>query len=250
MHAKQSLPNLNRGLISGQVRRVLIREMETGIFQDAEKLPSELELCRQLGVSRTVVRDALSSMEEDGLVTRARGVGTVINHAVVGMKNRLDRKLEYGELIARSHFKPQTDGVRLREENADERTAGQLGIPPGTRLLVCEKRVLAGETPVIYSSDRLPASLFSGMDIQKIDWGRPIFTILEKSCGIKIVENIARLTATNADPLIRGQLNLKPGKALYRLDEVGRDAERRPILSSVEYYTDFFRFSLLRKRKS
>ncbi|MGA7207154.1 MAG: GntR family transcriptional regulator [Specibacter sp.] len=41
-------------------------------------LPKEVELGRQLGVSRTVVREALMLLEEDGLIVTKRGVGRSI----------------------------------------------------------------------------------------------------------------------------------------------------------------------------
>jgi GntR family transcriptional regulator len=49
-----------------------------GTFQRGTQLPTEAELCQLLGVSRTVVREALRILEEDGLVARRHGVGTFV----------------------------------------------------------------------------------------------------------------------------------------------------------------------------
>ncbi|WP_370843187.1 winged helix-turn-helix domain-containing protein [Gemmiger formicilis] len=54
-------------LRSQQAARRLLEELRRGRYADAAQLPSELELADVLGVSRTVVRDALSDLERDGL---------------------------------------------------------------------------------------------------------------------------------------------------------------------------------------
>lgn len=49
-------------------RRILLSEIETG-----QRLPSELELAEEFGVSRSVIREALRMLEAAGLVTIKKG---------------------------------------------------------------------------------------------------------------------------------------------------------------------------------
>lgn len=51
----------------------------SGKIQPGERLPSEAELCKQLGVSRTVVREATKSLAERGLLVSHPGRGTFVN---------------------------------------------------------------------------------------------------------------------------------------------------------------------------
>ena len=99
MPAEYELPHLGGKLMSTQVSALLIRELSEGVFQQADRLPSEVELSERLGVSRTVIRDALSDLEREGLIERVRGIGTVINREIVNLTSRLDLKFEYNELI-------------------------------------------------------------------------------------------------------------------------------------------------------
>jgi len=49
-----------------------------------EKLPSEPDLAKQLGVSRATLREAMRSFEGKGLIRRQQGIGTfVIGHPPV-----------------------------------------------------------------------------------------------------------------------------------------------------------------------
>ncbi len=54
------------------------QRMRDGVLQRGEKLPSELHIMEAEGVSRTVVRDALSRMQAAGLVETRHGVGTFV----------------------------------------------------------------------------------------------------------------------------------------------------------------------------
>lgn len=54
------------------------RQIERGLLQPGDKLPSEVELMEVGGVSRSVVRDALSRLQVAGLVETRRGIGTFV----------------------------------------------------------------------------------------------------------------------------------------------------------------------------
>ena len=96
-------------LRSHQAARRLLEELRRGRYADAAQLPSELELADVLGVSRTVVRDALSDLERDGYLERVRGIGTLVNRDVVRVENRMDQKLEFNRMIRSIGRVPHSD---------------------------------------------------------------------------------------------------------------------------------------------
>ena len=72
--------------IKGNVRSLFLlvmdkikSDIETGQLRPGERLPSEAELSKQLGVSRATLREALRLLEEEKIVIRRHGVGTFIN---------------------------------------------------------------------------------------------------------------------------------------------------------------------------
>ncbi|MEU8340285.1 GntR family transcriptional regulator [Actinomadura geliboluensis] len=60
----------------------LRHQIETGRFQPGDALPSEAQLCRRYGVSRTTARAALISLETAGLVTCVHGKGRYVRRDV------------------------------------------------------------------------------------------------------------------------------------------------------------------------
>jgi DNA-binding FadR family transcriptional regulator len=71
---------------SGRQSRSLAEKLETefterirsGVYQPGAKLPSESEIAAESGVSRTVVREAISRLQAAGLADTRHGIGTFV----------------------------------------------------------------------------------------------------------------------------------------------------------------------------
>jgi GntR family transcriptional regulator len=62
-----------------QIQRVLRSKIETGEWGSEDKLPTEMELVRRFRVSRNTIREALGTLEHDGLIVRHRRRGTFVH---------------------------------------------------------------------------------------------------------------------------------------------------------------------------
>ncbi len=71
--------NINLPLYQ-QVKNKLIEQINNGSFKPGEKLPTESEMQKQFSVSRPTIRHALTDIENEGLISRRRGVGTIVRH--------------------------------------------------------------------------------------------------------------------------------------------------------------------------
>lgn len=72
---------LGTKLRSRQVLEQIVDAIRSGHFLEGDRLPPERELARQLGVSRTPVREALSILHAVGAVSRLQGSGTYVTAA-------------------------------------------------------------------------------------------------------------------------------------------------------------------------
>ncbi|WP_191236842.1 FadR/GntR family transcriptional regulator [Cobetia marina] len=66
------------GSLSQAVLEQLERRITSGEVPVGSKLPTEGELCNAFGVSRTVIREAITHLKSSGLVETRRGVGTTV----------------------------------------------------------------------------------------------------------------------------------------------------------------------------
>lgn len=62
----------------------LTAQIESGGAAPGSRLPAESELCRQFGVSRTVVREAIARLKADQLVETQPGLGLFVTRRVPG----------------------------------------------------------------------------------------------------------------------------------------------------------------------
>ncbi len=87
MAQKDKLTHLrvSRESLSDQVAEQLQQLIIEGGLKPGEKLPPERDLCDQLGVSRTVIREAVQRLQVQGLLRVVGGSGTYISRVDPGV---------------------------------------------------------------------------------------------------------------------------------------------------------------------
>lgn len=63
-----------------QLKHILLAQIDSGVYKDGDRLPSEYELTRQYKVSRHVVRQALKDLIAEGRITARQGTGYFVNN--------------------------------------------------------------------------------------------------------------------------------------------------------------------------
>ncbi|HCC33686.1 MAG TPA: hypothetical protein DEQ28_07315, partial [Clostridiales bacterium] len=61
-----------------QLKESLKSLVDEGTLLEGDQIPSEQDLCQEFGVSRTVVRQALNELVNEGLLVRHKGKGTFV----------------------------------------------------------------------------------------------------------------------------------------------------------------------------
>ena len=72
------LPRRRSISLAQEVMNDLVVKIRNGLYKPGEKLPTEPEVMAEQGVSRTVVREAISRLQASGLVETRHGVGTFV----------------------------------------------------------------------------------------------------------------------------------------------------------------------------
>lgn len=225
----------------------LRQAITAGTFRRGTQLPTEAELCQMLGVSRTVVREAIRVLEEDGLVTRRHGVGTFVRDRPI-LKN-LNFNFGITEMIESAGQTSGTSHLAIRTELADQELAEQLRVAPGTSLVTVERVRTADGRPVVYSLDTLPESVLQRAEFDpQVLLTQSIYSILQTTLGRVIEYGIARLLPVTAPDFVAEKLALpKRALALYVV-QTDYSPEDEPLVYSREYHLpDAFDFIIWRR---
>jgi GntR family transcriptional regulator, transcriptional repressor for pyruvate dehydrogenase complex len=88
-------PNLKierlRGTLTDKVAEALVRLIRGGEYPPESRLPSEKEMAGRFGVSRTVVREAVSRLKSEGLVESYQGKGVFVRRTSADVPFRIDQ---------------------------------------------------------------------------------------------------------------------------------------------------------------
>ena len=228
-------------------QQALRQAITGGTYRPGSQLPTETELCEMLGVSRTVVREALRVLEDDGLVTRRHGIGTFVrNHPI--LKN-LNFNFGITEMIESAGSKSGTSHLAIQNESADQEKAEQLRVPVGTPLITVERVRTADGRPVVYSLDTLTESLLQRAEFDpQLLRKESIYTLLNKSLGQVIEYGIARLLPVTAPQHVAEKLQLPTNALTLYIAQTDYSSADEPLVYSCEYHLpDAFDFMVWRR---
>jgi GntR family transcriptional regulator len=194
-----------------QVANVLRHRILDGIYQPGERIGTEAEMCREFGVSRITVRQALDELERENLLRRRRGVGTFVSERVPKVASiSFTGFLE--DLFAQGLLTENRD-VQVEQVAAEEEVAAALQLEPEERVVRIERaRWLAG-APLAHTVDYLPLSVGSTVvaeDLLKL----PLLHILESRLGVHLEEAIQTIRAVLAPVGLAEMLCIRPGDPL------------------------------------
>ncbi|MEW6229845.1 MAG: GntR family transcriptional regulator [Bacillota bacterium] len=227
-----------------RVASALRDDIISGRLSSEAKLPSEAELTRMFGVSRATVREALSALERDGLISKAQGKGTFARRPQFTLSSGLSRNKGFTETVREMGLTPGTSYLSLDWEPADSNLARVLRVPLGTSITVIKRVRTADGEPMIYTVDRLPTSIL-GEDITKETFPESLFEHLRDKRGIVFGYSDLSVQSIVPSPYVAGLLHLPPNMPLLLIEEVYYTPRDEPILTCQNYYrSDRYKFRI------
>ncbi len=233
--------------LTDQVKAHLKERIVSGAFEEG-RIPSEIELANELGVSRTTIRDALSRLENEGSIYRKQGAGTFVNEPGLQIKSRLEEMWSYEEVLRDHGFTPSIRVVAVTSEPAAEPLAADLEIEPGEQLLVVEKVFLEDDLPVALTYNRVPAQLVSG-EIAEVEGALPLYDLLDRHCDRQLSYYLSEIVPVALPTHEAAELGVPRRTPALSFEEIGFDQNNDPVAQSTSFFRDdLLRFRLIRRK--
>jgi GntR family transcriptional regulator len=213
-----------------QLMNVMNEMIRDNTWKPGSQIPGELELCKEYGVSRTVVRQALRELEFSEIITRRKGKGTFV--AEPKINEGLAQKLTgfYQDMVERG-LKPVTKVLHQRVVPSNEKVSGYLQIPLGTQVIDINRLRSVADAPIQLVNTYIPYDLCPKLaEVDLTD--RSLYAFLEEECGLFISHGRRYIEAVAANEHEAKLLNVERGAPLVMLDSISYLENGRP----VEYY--------------
>ena len=211
-----------------------------------ERMTSEPELSKQLGVSRATLREAMRTFETQGLIRRRQGSGTY----VVGKVPIIDAGLEVLEsldtMARRMNLEIAVSGLQIELVEANRETATGLDVADGTRLTRVRRVVRTDGRPAAYLVDTLPEAVLRPDELPAEFRGSVLDFLLAR--GDKLGFSRAAISATNAPADVAKPLEIQRDDVLLYFASHLHDASNRVVDYSVSYFIPgYFHFHVNRR---
>jgi GntR family transcriptional regulator len=221
-----------------QLKQVLMRQIEEGEFKAGDLLPSEHELCDRFGVSRTVVRQALGEMVNEGRLYRMRGKGTFVAKPKLHEQFIESTVGFFEDLTARGH-RVESRVMSCEVIQPTEKVAEALELAAGDRCIELVRVRSVNDEVVAFTKSYLPdfgKEFFE--DLRKTDMARvSLYRYLEDRWGIRIESGHRSLEAVIATGMLARLLEMDNGGPALAIESVGRNADEHV----VEYFQAWHR---------
>lgn len=137
-----------------QLVQIIRSDIESGFYRLNEKIPSESEVEERYGVSRIVVRRAMSILEEGGYITKRRGKGTFVTWEQVVEPLRAQGSFtQAAKMLGRE---PKTEVISIGEIDNVGNSWLRKNFPNYDQLVCVERLRYIDDILVIYEKDYFP----------------------------------------------------------------------------------------------
>lgn len=215
-------------------------------YQNGKLLPNEIDLARDLNVSRNTLRQAINKLVFEGKLIRKRGYGTWVCRKTLtsGIKNWMSFSQEMMQL-----------GVKVRNYELHLST----GVPPKEVLnfmgLEMEGDCYCLKLERVRGNENFPFVVFESWFNPSIgvshddNFALPLYELLEKKYGVIVHTSIEEISAQLAGSALAQKLRASEHDPILKRKRFVYDINGNPVEYNVGYYkADSFTYTITSER--
>ena len=222
--------------------RVAIKQSE---FKPGDALPSEARLNQIFGVSRATSRASLDRLEQEGLIRRRSGVGSIV--VVPRVDQPANEMSGFAEDMRRRGLRPSYDTRFVGRVRVPVEVTEALEINAGSLVFQSRRLLKADETPIGFAVSWLSPSLFRGAKLPtraELSAGS-LYEWIFRQFGVRITGAREFIEAAIVQKEMATELQVPAGSAVLIVKRVSRGSNGLPVEYAVLHFrADRYRFHL------
>ncbi|KRN04446.1 GntR family transcriptional regulator [Holzapfeliella floricola] len=222
-----------------QIHNHIKQKIETGQWQLGQRLPSERNLSETFGVSRMTLRQAISTLAEEGILERRPGSGTYVSSQKV--QEKMTGITSFTDMMKKQGKEPssQTITYRLTKPSLSEKEKLQLN--SDQNVLRMERIRFADGIPISFEVASIPENLIG--DLHKSEITTSLYHAVKHKNKFELNHVEQTIGATTANEQIAKMLDIKKGDPLVLLRQITRLDDYRPFeYVRSQYVAERFEF--------
>lgn len=180
-----------------QIEQFLMETIQSGDLAVGECIPPETELTERFGVSRATIRQSISNLVNQGVLTRQKGKGTFVQTPKV-QEHALQILESFHEEMAKKGYLPETEVLEFRKIAGIPEINEKLGIAENDELYFLRRtRSVNGEAVLTFRT-YLPVARFPGLleeNFERVS----LYQRMEERYGCRVNRVVRHIEAAAAD---------------------------------------------------
>lgn len=213
--------NANSGVpLYYQLMVIIKRYVMSGTLKPGDLLPTEMQLCRELGISRTTVRQAFSALEAEGLVVRHQGKGTFVSEPKY--KRSLNTLYSFSAEMKKLGYDPQSQTLSFEIVLPPEDIKRQLKLQDGENTYKLVRLRKAGGEPLMLETVYVPVRLCPDLTKEYLDY-HSLYEKLGEATGHRPVMATETYEAAILDKNEAEILGSKAGNCAFFVQRISKN---------------------------
>ena len=196
-----------------KIHNQIKRDIENKKYKVGERIPAERQLASKFNVSRMTLRQAIKTLEDEGILERRLGSGTYVSSQKV--QEKMSGIMSFTDITRSNGQVPSSKLLSYRITKPSLSEKEKLKIQDTDNVLRMERVRFADNVPICYEVATIPYELVSRFSKDEIS--SSLYQTLEEKGGYKIgsvVENIGAAVANENEARL---LSVKKGEPLVTI---------------------------------
>ena len=215
-----------------RIKNSLRKQIVAGVMVEGQKLPSERELSELFSTTRITIKDALISLETEGLIYREERRGWYVSPERI-QYNPLSRS-HFHQMIREQHRIAETKLIDVRSELAEEEYAKALELAVITKVHVIERLRYIDGRAVLFVENVLKADLFEGILSENLTLS--LTGLFREKYGYETKRSRFDVIPTSAPAHVAKALNLAEGQPVLKICRVNYKQDGELMDCEFEYW--------------
>lgn len=229
-----------------QAENLLRKLIESPEYREGKLLPNEVDLAKQLAISRATLRQAINKLVFEELLVRKKGVGTRVT-TTQSISSKSKNWLSFSQEMETRGIPIRNFELHISWVYPDQKIANFFDLKSKQKVLKLIRLRGRPEGPFVYFESYFhPRTEMTGEE----DFKQPLYEILEKEHHITAYISKEEISAVLADSFMAKKLEIKEGSPLLLRKRFVYDIAERPIEYNLGYYkADSFTYTVESRRE-